>query len=186
MRPRKVFLVNLWPILKSLTLRIGPKNHVILNPASISSYQPELDQHHILDSLASYSFLEIELEIESDSEPQVGNSISLFVSIMTLISLPDFFSIPESTLNLVSIHREIESPISYNHTSLMEKVCEHQFFGLDPVLNQFQLPFLNLNLICVKFSSRYWFLLLFHLSPNQPSSKITLHCWTRMLTKMTQ
>ena len=66
---------------------------------------------------------------------------------MTPVSLPDFFSIPEPTLNPVPVHREIESPICYDHTSLMGKVCEHQFFGLDPVLNQFQLPFLNLNLI---------------------------------------
>ena len=52
---------------------------------------------------------------------------------MTLVSLPDFFSIPESILNLVPVHREIESPISYDHTSLMGKVCEHQFFSLDPI-----------------------------------------------------
>ena len=50
---------------------------------------------------------------------------------MTPVSLPDFFSIPESTLNPVPVHCEIESPISYDHT--MEKVCEHQFFGLDPI-----------------------------------------------------
>ena len=32
------------------------------NPASISSYQLELDQHPIPDTLASFSFPEIELE----------------------------------------------------------------------------------------------------------------------------
>ena len=31
-----------------------------------------------LDILASYPFSEIELELESDPEPQVGNFISLF------------------------------------------------------------------------------------------------------------
>jgi len=36
------------------------------NPASISSYQPELDQHRPLDSLASYPFSEIELEDECE------------------------------------------------------------------------------------------------------------------------
>ena len=36
------------------------------NPTSISSYQPELDQHQILDSLTSYPILEIELEDECD------------------------------------------------------------------------------------------------------------------------
>ena len=50
---------------------------------------------------------------------------------MTLVSLSDFFL--ESTLNHVPVHREIESPISYDHTSLIRKVCEHQFFGSDPI-----------------------------------------------------
>ena len=36
-------------------------------------------------------------------------------------------------MNLVPIHREMESPISHDHTSLLGKVCEYQFFGLDPV-----------------------------------------------------
>ena len=38
-----------------------------------------------------------------------------------------------SILNPVPVHCEIESPISYDHTSLMGKVCEHQLFGLDPI-----------------------------------------------------
>ena len=50
---------------------------------------PRLENH--IDILASYPFFEIELELESDHEPQVGNSISLFDSIMTPASLPDFF-----------------------------------------------------------------------------------------------
>ena len=52
---------------------------------------------------------------------------------MTLVSLTDFFSIPESSLNPVLVHCEIESPISYDHNSFMGKVCEHLFFGLDPI-----------------------------------------------------
>jgi len=82
--------------------------------------------------LASYPFPQIEIELESDPKPQVGNFISHFDSIMTPVSLPDFFSIPESTLNPIPVHLEIESPISYDHTSLMGKVCEHQFFNLYP------------------------------------------------------
>ena len=50
---------------------------------------------------------------------------------MTPVSLPDLFS--ESTLNPVPVHREIESPISHDHTSWIGKVCEHQFLSLDPV-----------------------------------------------------
>ena len=51
----------------------------------------------------------------------VSNFISLFDSIMTPVSLADFFSISESTLNPVPVHREIESPISYDYTSLNGK-----------------------------------------------------------------
>ena len=83
--------------------------------------------------MVSYPFPEIKIEHESDPKPQVGNSISLFDSIMTPVFLPDFFSILKSTLNPVPVHREIKSPISYDHTLLMKKVCEHQLFGLDPI-----------------------------------------------------
>ena len=38
------------------------------NPASISSYQPELDQHQPLNNLASFPFPEIELEYECEPE----------------------------------------------------------------------------------------------------------------------
>ena len=55
---------------------------------------------------------------------------------MTPVFLPDFFSISELTLNPVPVHCEIESSISYDHISLMGKVCEHQFFGLDPIFEQ--------------------------------------------------
>ena len=63
------------------------------NQDSISLHSFELAQNfeNHLDILASYPFLEIELKFESDPEPQVGNSILLFDSIMTPVSLPDFF-----------------------------------------------------------------------------------------------
>ena len=70
---------------------------------------------------------------------------------MTLVSLPDFFSILESTLNPVPVHHEIESLIFYDYIPLMGKVCEHQFFDLKQIFEPI-------------------------LSPNQSSSKITLHC----------
>ena len=64
-------------------------------PRLISVHPLELDQtpkfeNHI-DILTSYPFSEIEIRHEIDSESQVGNSISLFDSIMTPVSLPDFF-----------------------------------------------------------------------------------------------
>jgi len=64
--------------------------------------------------LKSYSFPEIELEHEYDLEPQLGNSIPLPDSIITLISLPDFNPFPESALDPVLVHHEIESPIFYD------------------------------------------------------------------------
>ena len=65
--------------------------------------------------MASYPFPEIELENEYDPESQLGDSIPLPDSIMTLISLPDFNPFPGSTLDHVPIHREIKSPIFYDH-----------------------------------------------------------------------
>ena len=65
------------------------------NPDSISEHTFELDQtpsyESHLDILASYHFPEFEIEPECDPELPVGNSISLFDSIMTPVSLPDFF-----------------------------------------------------------------------------------------------
>ena len=84
---------------------------------------PSYESH--LDILVGYPFPETEIEPECDPVPHVSNSISLFGSIMIPVSLLDFFSISESTLNHVPVHREIESPISCDHTSLMGKVCVH-------------------------------------------------------------
>ena len=73
------------------------------NQDSISLQPFELAQNfkNHLDILASYPFPEIELELKSDPEPQVANSISLFDSIMIPVFLPDFFSIPESTFKIL-------------------------------------------------------------------------------------
>jgi len=65
--------------------------------------------------LASYPFPEIELENEYDRDPQLDNSILLLDSIMTPVSSPDFNPSPESTLDPVPVHREIESPTFYDH-----------------------------------------------------------------------
>ena len=59
---------------------------------------------------------------------------------MSSVSLPDFFSILESTLNSVPVHCEIESLIFYDHTLLMGKVCEHQFFDLDRIFEPISTP----------------------------------------------
>ena len=56
--------------------------------ASILSYQPELDQHQILDSLASYLIPEIELEDECEPELQFSDSSPILESISTPVVLP--------------------------------------------------------------------------------------------------
>ena len=43
------------------------------NPTSISSYQLELDQHQLLNSLVSYPFSEIELGDECEPELQFSD-----------------------------------------------------------------------------------------------------------------
>ena len=86
------------------------------NQDSILAHPYELVQtSNPIDILASYHFPEIELEHEYDLEPQISNSISLPDSIMTEVFLPDFRPFPESVLDPVPIHHEIESPIFYNH-----------------------------------------------------------------------
>jgi len=91
--------------------------------------------------LVSYPFLEIELEHECDPEPQLGNSIPLFDSILTTVSLLDCNHFPESVLNFVLVHRQIESPIfqdqhfelDYYHTfeSPIDKLESFYFYEIE-------------------------------------------------------
>ena len=90
---------------------------------------------------------------------------------MTPVSLSDFFSISESTLNPVPVHREMESPISYDHTSLMGTVCEHQFFDLDPIFEPISTLIVDSRLDLSQLSESVLVFFLFHLSPNQSSPK---------------
>ena len=83
------------PIIPELESTISPIHipSADENQDSISLHPFELVQNfeNHLDILASYHFSEIELEPECDPESHVSNSISLFDSIMTLVSLLDFF-----------------------------------------------------------------------------------------------
>ena len=56
---------------------------------SISSHKLELDQFQGLDKLASFSFNEIEFECECDADPQPCDSVPIFESMLTLVSLPN-------------------------------------------------------------------------------------------------
>jgi len=101
---------------------------------SISSQNLELDQYQSIDKLASFYFNEIELEHECDPDPQLYDSISIFESMLTLVSLPKLGSFFEPTLIPVSINFENEPPLLNSHISLMGKKCEIKFFDLDSTL----------------------------------------------------
>ena len=81
------------PIISELESIISPIHipSVDKNQDSISFHPFELAQYFENHILASYPFLKIELEYECDPDPQVRNFISPFDSIMTPVSLPEFF-----------------------------------------------------------------------------------------------
>ena len=91
--------------------------------------------------MASYRFPKIELEHEYNLELSLGNSISLPDSILTEVFLPEFRPFPESVLDPVPIHCEIESPIIYDdHIELdqfltfespIDKLASSHFYGIE-------------------------------------------------------
>jgi len=88
------------------------------NLASISSYQPELNQHPIPDTLASYPYPEIEFEDECKPELQVSDSSPILESISTPVVLPELSDALE--LVLILILPELESIISLIHISSLD------------------------------------------------------------------
>ena len=119
------------------------------NQDSILAHPSELVQisnvKNPINILESYPFPEIELEHEYDPELQLGNSISLPDSILTEVFLPEFRPFPESVLDLVPVHCEIESPIFYDHhieldqfhtfESLIDKLASSHFMELNSMRN---------------------------------------------------
>ena len=88
-------------------------------------------------------------------------------------------------MNHISVHCEIESPISYDHTSLMGKVCEHQFFGLDPIFEPISTPLLESRLDLSQILESVSIFIPVPFEFKSIISQITLHCWTKVLNKMT-
>ena len=131
-----VVLPELSNVLEPVLIFILPELESIISPIHIPSVDKNQDSISVhpfelaqnfekhLDIFASYPFPEVEVENDGDPKPHIGDSISLFDSIMILVSSLDFFSIPESTLNPLPIHHEIESLISHDHTSLLDKDVE--------------------------------------------------------------
>ena len=98
--------------------------HGDFNHESISSHKLELDQFQALDKLTSFSLNEIELECECDPDPHHYDSVSIFESILTLVSLPNLDYITEPILISLPINLEIETPILESHIPLGRKECE--------------------------------------------------------------
>ena len=69
------------------------KSYYFGNQDSILELDQTLSYESRLEILASYPFSEFEIKHECDPESYVGDSISLFDSMMTPVSLPDFFSL---------------------------------------------------------------------------------------------
>ena len=91
-----------------------------------------MDKFQTLNKLASFHFTDIKFEYECDPDPQLCSSVSIFVSMLTLVSLPDLDQTPEPILVLVPIELEIKPPILKSHIPLMRKEYELHFFDLDP------------------------------------------------------
>ena len=100
------------------------KNHEILKTLTkIQFHHTNLNLTNS-NKLASFSFNEIELECECDPNPQPCDSVPIFKSMFTLVSLPNLHQFPEPTFIPIPIDLEIESPIFDSHIPLMEKECE--------------------------------------------------------------
>ena len=99
---------------------------------SISSHKLELVQFQTLDKFTNFSFNEIEHECEYDPDSQPYDSVPIFESMLTLVSLPNLDQFLEPTF--IYINLKIESPSLDSHIPLMEKECEFQFYDLDSTL----------------------------------------------------
>ena len=113
------------------------KNHGILKTLIKIQFHHktfEHDQYQPIDKLVSFHFNEIELEHECDSDPQLCDLISIFESMLTLVSLPKLDPLPDPTLIPVSINFEIEPLLLDGHISLMGTECEIKFYDLDSTL----------------------------------------------------
>ena len=98
---------------------------------SISPQNFEFDQYQLIDKSASFHFNEIELEDECDTNFQCCDSVSLFESMQTLVSLPDLDPISKPTLILIPIELEHEPTILDSYIPLLENECELEFYDLD-------------------------------------------------------
>jgi len=101
---------------------------------SISPQHLKLNKYQSIDKLASFPFNEIELDYECEPDPQPCDSVLIFKSMLTLISLTDLDSFLEPTLIPISIDLETKLPNLDSHIPLIGRECQFQFFDLDATL----------------------------------------------------
>ena len=94
--------------------------------------------------MASFHFKKIELEHEYDPDLRLCDSVSIFESMLTSVSLPDLDPIPEPTLISVPIHLEHEPLMLASHIPLMKNECKFNSLIWTQLLNQIRLSNLNL------------------------------------------
>ena len=80
--------------------------------------------------MASFHFNEIELEDEFDTDSQYYDSVSLFKSMLTPVSLPDSDIILKPILIPIPVELEHEPTILDSHISLLGNECELEFYDL--------------------------------------------------------
>ena len=90
------------------------------NQDSISPHQLELDQSQTFDKLARFSFDEIELDSERKPDLQTCDSVPIFESMLTRISLTDLNPFPKSALVPDPISFEPKSTTLPNHILLLD------------------------------------------------------------------
>ena len=128
--------------------------------------------------MTSFHFNEIELEDECDTDSQYYDSVPLFESMLTPVSLLDSDLIPKPTLIPIHIELEYELPMLDSHIPLLKNKCELQFYDLDQTHEPTLTLEPKLDLSFIPKSVSILFLSL--LSPNHPFYKITFHCWTKV------
>jgi len=78
--------------------------------------------------LVSFHFNEIELEDECDTDFQYRDSVSLFESMLTPVSLSDLDPIPEPTHIPIPIELEHEPPMLDSYIPLLGNECKLEFY----------------------------------------------------------
>ena len=99
-------------------------NSMILTKIQFHHKNFKLDQYQPNDKLASFHFNEIELEDECDTDSQYCDSVPLFESMLTPVSLPDSDLILKPTLIPIPIELEHEPLILDSHIPLLGNECQ--------------------------------------------------------------